>query len=139
MAAEARRRGAGHVRQLTILGDGAHWIWNQASQHFPEATQIVDLYHAREHLHDRSGAVRTTRPPRPGQVTGQSPTVLSHTPRTATPTEMSLPSPNITMQLEPRPSLYTGFRTLPSGRPSARLSPPPAADDRAAPAGASGA
>jgi hypothetical protein len=52
MAAEARRRGAGHVRQLTILGDGAHWIWNLASQYFPEATQIVDLYHAREHLHD---------------------------------------------------------------------------------------
>ena len=52
MAAEARRRGAGHVRQLTILGDGAHWIWNLASQHFPEATQIVDLYHAREHLND---------------------------------------------------------------------------------------
>src|SRR6266496_3808151 len=52
MAAEARRRGAGHVRQLVILGDGAPWIWNLASQHFPEATQIVDLYHAREHLHD---------------------------------------------------------------------------------------
>lgn len=28
------------------------WIWNLASQHFPETTQIVDLYHAREHLHD---------------------------------------------------------------------------------------
>jgi hypothetical protein len=52
MAAEARRRGARHVRQLTILGDGAVWIWNLASEHFPEATQIVDLYHAREHLHD---------------------------------------------------------------------------------------
>jgi hypothetical protein len=26
MAAEARRRGAGHIRQLVILGDGAHWI-----------------------------------------------------------------------------------------------------------------
>ena len=52
MAAEGRRRGAGHVRQLTILGDGAVWIWNLASQHFPEATQIVDLFHAREHLHD---------------------------------------------------------------------------------------
>ena len=38
--------------QVTIPGDGAHWIWNLASQHFPEATQIVDLYHAREHLHD---------------------------------------------------------------------------------------
>ncbi len=52
MAAEARRRGAGHVRQLTILGDGAAWIWNLAARHFPEATQIVDLYHAREHLHE---------------------------------------------------------------------------------------
>jgi hypothetical protein len=52
MAAGARRRGASRVRQLTIPGDGAHWIWNLASQHFPEATQIADLYHAREHLHD---------------------------------------------------------------------------------------
>jgi hypothetical protein len=52
MAAEARRRGAACVRQLTILGDGAVWIWNLATGHFPEATQIVDLYHAREHLND---------------------------------------------------------------------------------------
>ena len=52
MAAEARRRGAGHIRQLTILGDGAAWIWNLAAQYFPEATQIVDLFHAREHLHE---------------------------------------------------------------------------------------
>jgi hypothetical protein len=52
MAAEARRRGSQHIRQMVFLGDGAHWIWNLASHHFPEATQIVDLYHAREHLHD---------------------------------------------------------------------------------------
>jgi hypothetical protein len=52
MAAEARRRGAGRIRQLVFLGDGAAWIWNLATRHFPEATQIVDLYHAREHLHD---------------------------------------------------------------------------------------
>ena len=52
MAAEARRRGAGQIRQLTVLGDGAVWIWNLAGQHFPGATQIVDLYHAREHLHE---------------------------------------------------------------------------------------
>jgi hypothetical protein len=49
--AEGIRRGAGHVRQFTILGDGASWIWNIAASKFPEATQIVDLYHAREHLH----------------------------------------------------------------------------------------
>ncbi len=45
--AEGIRRGADHVRQLTILGDGAAWIWNIASAKFPEATQIVDIYHAR--------------------------------------------------------------------------------------------
>jgi len=49
--AEGIRRGAGHVRQLTILGDGAAWIWGIATSTFPEATQIVDLFHAREHLH----------------------------------------------------------------------------------------
>jgi hypothetical protein len=32
------------------MGDGAVWIWNLADQHFPGAIQIVDLYHARQHL-----------------------------------------------------------------------------------------
>ena len=50
--AEGIRRGADHVRQFTILGDGAPWIWNIASAKFPEATQVVDLFHAREHVHD---------------------------------------------------------------------------------------
>ena len=50
--AEGIRRGADHVRQFTILGDGAAWIWGIATAKFPEATQIVDLFHAREHLHD---------------------------------------------------------------------------------------
>jgi hypothetical protein len=49
--AEGIRRGADHVRQLTIIGDGAAWIWNLAAAAFPEATCIVDLFHAREHLH----------------------------------------------------------------------------------------
>ncbi len=50
--AEGIRRGANHVRQLTILGDGAAWIWTIATEKYPAATQIVDLYHAREHLHE---------------------------------------------------------------------------------------
>jgi hypothetical protein len=49
--AEGIRRGADHVRQLTVIGDGAAWIWNLAAATFPEATHIVDIYHAREHLH----------------------------------------------------------------------------------------
>jgi hypothetical protein len=50
--AEGIRRGADHVRQLTVIGDGAAWIWGIATAKFPGATQIVDLFHAREHLHD---------------------------------------------------------------------------------------
>ena len=57
MRAEGIRRGAGHVRQLTVIGDGAAWIWGIATGKFPEATQVVDLYHAREHLHSLAKAV----------------------------------------------------------------------------------
>jgi hypothetical protein len=37
VAAEARRRGADHVRQLIVLGDGAGWIWKLAGKLLPEA------------------------------------------------------------------------------------------------------
>jgi hypothetical protein len=57
MAAEAKRRGIEAVRQPVIIGDGAVWIWNPAAQHFPQATQIVDLYHAREHLHQLANMI----------------------------------------------------------------------------------
>ena len=32
------------------MGDGAEWIWNLAALHFSGALEIVDLYHARQHL-----------------------------------------------------------------------------------------
>jgi hypothetical protein len=50
--AEAVRRGVQRAALVTVLGDGAPWIWGIAAEHFPGATQIVDLYHAREHLAD---------------------------------------------------------------------------------------
>ena len=34
------------------MGDGVEWIWNIADQHFAGAIQIVDIWHAREHLWD---------------------------------------------------------------------------------------
>src|ERR1700733_15544797 len=46
--AEAWQRGWAAAEKKVVLGDGAEWIWNQASLHFPDAIQIVDLYHARE-------------------------------------------------------------------------------------------
>ncbi len=47
---EALRRGLQCATTVIILGDGAPWIWNRADVDFPGAVQIVDLYHAREHL-----------------------------------------------------------------------------------------
>ncbi len=35
---------------LVFLGDGAIWIWNLVDKYYPHARQIVDWYHAEEHL-----------------------------------------------------------------------------------------
>ena len=48
--AEAVRRGLTPATTVIVLADGAPWIWNRADEHFPGAVQIVDLYHAREHV-----------------------------------------------------------------------------------------
>ena len=47
---EACKRGWRRAEKKVVIGDGAEWIWNIADQHFPGAIQIVDLYHARQHL-----------------------------------------------------------------------------------------
>ena len=47
---EAWERGWNRAKKKVVLGDGAEWIWNIADQHFPGAIQIVDIWHARQHL-----------------------------------------------------------------------------------------
>jgi len=47
---EAHQRGWEGAAKKVVLADGAEWIWNLADLHFPGAIQIVDLYHARQHL-----------------------------------------------------------------------------------------
>lgn len=49
--AEAMRRGVTDARCIVVLGDDAPWIWDVADNYFPEATQVLDLYHARQHLY----------------------------------------------------------------------------------------
>ena len=49
---EATRRGFDRARRRVVLGDGAPWIWNLADAHLPEAIQIVDRFHAKQHLAD---------------------------------------------------------------------------------------
>jgi hypothetical protein len=54
---EARRRGFDHAARRVVLGDGAPWIWNLADEQFPGAIQIVDLFHAKQHLSDVAKAI----------------------------------------------------------------------------------
>jgi hypothetical protein len=42
--------GIQQVRRMVVMGDGAPWVWNLADLHFPGAIEIVDFYHAVEHL-----------------------------------------------------------------------------------------
>jgi len=56
---EAWTRGWGRARLQVVMGDGAEWIWNLAAEHFSGALEIVDLYHARQHLWE---VVRTLYP-----------------------------------------------------------------------------
>jgi hypothetical protein len=49
---EAWKRGWPRAQKKVFMGDGSEWVWNIAQQHFPGATQIVDLFHARQHLWD---------------------------------------------------------------------------------------
>ena len=47
---EAWKRGWSRAKKKVVIGDGAEWIRNLVAEHFPDAIQIVDLYHARQHL-----------------------------------------------------------------------------------------
>jgi hypothetical protein len=47
---ETWKRGWSRAEKKVVIGDGAEWIWNIAKDHFPGAVQIVDLFHARQHL-----------------------------------------------------------------------------------------
>jgi hypothetical protein len=47
---EAARRGVLGAVEVVAIGDGAHWIWNLIAEHFPQAIQIVDWYHASQYV-----------------------------------------------------------------------------------------
>jgi hypothetical protein len=49
--AEAQRRGIARAQKVVFIGDGAAWIWELCRLNFPGAVEILDLYHALEHLH----------------------------------------------------------------------------------------
>ena len=61
---EAERRGFPQAQRRVVLGDGAAWIWRIAAEDYPGAIQIVDLFHAKQHLHEVSKALWPDDPDR---------------------------------------------------------------------------
>jgi hypothetical protein len=61
---EATRRRFCQAPRTAVLGDGAPWIWNIADEQFPEAVQIVDRFHAKQHLSDLGKALYGPTHPR---------------------------------------------------------------------------
>ena len=53
--AEADRLGVTTAADVTVLGDGAEWVWNLAAEVVPQAAGVLDIYHAVEHV---AGAAR---------------------------------------------------------------------------------
>jgi hypothetical protein len=64
---EATRRRFCQAPRRVVLGDGALWIWNIADDQFPDATQIVDRYHAKQHLSDLGKELYGSTNPRAAQ------------------------------------------------------------------------
>ena len=60
MYTEAWERGWSRATKKVIIADGAVWIWNIADREFPGAVQVVDLYHAREHIWELAGKLFAT-------------------------------------------------------------------------------
>jgi hypothetical protein len=54
---EALRGGLGRAKAVMVLGDGAPWIWNVAADRWAGATEVLDFYHASQHLWEMGKAV----------------------------------------------------------------------------------
>ncbi len=53
----ASRLGLKQTKELTVLADGARWIWKQLDRHLPGAQGILDIYHASAHLHQTAAVL----------------------------------------------------------------------------------
>ena len=47
---EALRGGLGRAQAKLVVADGAPWIWNVAQDRWAGATEVLDFYHASQHL-----------------------------------------------------------------------------------------
>jgi len=54
---EALRGGLGRAHDALVVADGAPWIWNVVADRWRGATEVLDFYHASQHLWELGRAV----------------------------------------------------------------------------------
>ena len=65
--ARPKRRRFTEAARTAVLGDGAPWIWNLVAELFPGTIEIVDRFHAKQHLSELSKALYGLTSPRAAQ------------------------------------------------------------------------
>jgi hypothetical protein len=53
----ASRLGISRTAEITVLADGAKWIWKEVDRHLPGAAGVLDIYHASEHVYQTAAAL----------------------------------------------------------------------------------
>lgn len=69
----AVRHGLPTAHESSVTADGAEWIWNLVADYFPDSIQIVDWYHAIQHLALAAQALHLDQPDK------AKPWLLKHT------------------------------------------------------------
>jgi len=73
----AARLGVDPKREnLTVLGDGAEWIWKRAEEQFPGASQVLDIFHALKYVSDGAKGILGKGTPEVEQLTDRGRALL---------------------------------------------------------------
>lgn len=68
------------LKNIVFINDGGAWIWKWIEEKFPESTQILDFYHAKEHLCEFAKDYFSDEKIRTQWIDSQSKTLLEDTP-----------------------------------------------------------
>lgn len=75
---EAARRGLHAAEEVIVLGDGAEWIWNHIGDLADDPLEILDFYHACQHIWRAAHALYDEEDPRAAEWVDNCLEVLFH-------------------------------------------------------------
>lgn len=90
------------LKNLVFINDGGVWIWKWIESNFPNSTQILDFYHAKEHLCEFAKDYFKDEEQRKKWIENQCETLLNKTPEQFVATIKSLPYQQKTEEIKDR-------------------------------------